>query len=267
MIEEEKDRERAEILRILQWEQEGLNKAPAGNYSDREIEAGVRCHLQDCYDENVIVMHCHHSSWPATGRERPLPTHLKDIGSLYDWGLTWNTGTKRYLLQFATIVWVEVQEDAKSGDRLATAGMVMEGLAHISGAMETGEEPLDPHYSFLGVWVMRKSNEPGSNWKIQFVINGLPAAQPDLGERQYEPRVTPETTIGPKGTTVDQVLTMYREHFGQDSEEEWDARLYDAIPAGCEQCEITEDWSERPFQEQRLWDLLGWDIAINRRGC
>ena len=254
------------IRKLFEGEQKLFGELPASGATKKQIEAQLKKHLSTHYDKNVMVLHAHHSAWPATGRQRSKVHPLKGLRSLLDWGVSVIGATVRLPLQYATIVWIDIKEDRRSKERVATVGMVMEGLAHVKWSANMQDEDFNPHYCHLGVWTLRKPRAL-ANWKVQFVASGLPAEQAGLASRGYRCKIHRATKLGPKKRPLRYFTRLHASKHGRGSARDWDDAWYDAIPCRSERCQIGVLWDEKKCGKQNLWDLLGWDIAINGRGC
>jgi DNA repair protein RadC len=94
MTKEEELAEKAVLKKILEAEQQIFGGFPRKKPSEDQIREVIERHLSENYDKNVIVVHAHHSNWPATGRPRPLQTDLKGMKSLVEFGVQAVAGTE-----------------------------------------------------------------------------------------------------------------------------------------------------------------------------
>ena len=149
---------------------------------------------------------------------------------------------------------------------MATVAMVMEGLCQLKASLDSGEEPYNPWYCHMGLWVFRKPATPGGQWKVQFVVSGLPVDHPDHAERQYKRRINGEPRLGPQNKSADEITELFQNRMNL-SQEEWSRSVNEVIPEEYEECVVCDDWSGHDCGGEHLWDLIGWDVVINSRGC
>lgn len=258
---------------IFAEEQDLLDDLSQPQHSRRDTEKRIRTHVRKHYAKNLLAIHTHHRTWPVTGRPRPGRHPAKGVTDLASFYVDYMHKLERLPRQFATLVWANVKEEKKTGERVAVACLVYEGLRQFRAETRWQEDEHSPYYCHMSAYVLRKKKarkgaRPAS-WKVEFLVAGLPVENVHApGGKVYRRKITDKTKFGQKGKKQYGIKDFEKLHalYEADSNDEYEEGWYKAIARGKETTKLDFTWNE--FKSRSLdthfWDLLGWDVVINR---
>ena len=268
LAQADKDREIAAIKAMFDEQQE-LFRTEAGKPKSKkgEIESSFSTHLTTYFAKDVMVLHAHHSSSPLTKRKRPNKHMLLGVTNLLSWAVDCSLIADRLTHQYATIVWADIKEDSCTNELVATVGIALEGLVQVKADEDTKDENYDPYYGHLGIWIMRKPNDPKEKWTVHSVANGYPLDQIRVGGSKYKRKLSNKSKIGKKNKPLKYFRKLQRKYHRKDAKK-FKAKWKKAIPWDPPPPPVVcQDWSAQQHAGMTAWDLLGWDISISGRGC